>query len=208
MALSDMMRLTKNQRVLLGTLLNDAKELVVCVGPTGSGKTMLACAAAKASRKKSVVFTRPTVVTGNEIGFLPGSAAHKVAPFMGPILLDNKENLPKSYEILPLQHMRGRTFKDSFLLCDEAQNCSKEQLKMLLTRIGSGTKMVVTGDLEQSDLEEPNGLAHIAAGIHRWRHKLNHVALVELDDEDIQRSAAALELHNLYAAMEFKKDWE
>ena len=144
-------------------------DVVFCVGPAGTGKTYLAVANAinylKNRKVEKVVLSRPAVEAGEKIGFLPGDIKEKVDPYLRPIydaLNDmmpsdkvEKKILSGEIEIAPLAFMRGRTLKNSYIIIDEAQNTSQIQMKMLLTRLGEGSRMVVTGDLTQVDL--PSG---------------------------------------------------
>lgn len=151
-------------------------RIIFAIGPAGTGKTMLAVLRAiKALRNKEVsriVVTRPSVaVAGENHGFLPGDLTKKMEPWCLPVLdIFNEYWSPreiqqmiddKILEFSPLMYMRGRTFKDTYIIFDEAQNSTKEQMKMLLTRIGEGTTLLVTGDPEQSDLSDNNGLADV-----------------------------------------------
>ncbi len=139
-------------------------DVVFLLGPAGTGKTHLAVAFALQElfekSKSKIVLTRPIVEAGENLGYLPGTLNEKVDPYMMP-LYDcinkitkggQRDYVMSKIEIAPLAYMRGRTFSDSVCILDEAQNCTHEQLKLFLTRLGNGSKMVVTGDPEQSDL--------------------------------------------------------
>jgi phosphate starvation-inducible PhoH-like protein len=142
------------------------KDIVFGIGPAGTGKTYLAVVMAvtalKANRVKRIVLTRPAVEAGESLGFLPGDLQEKVDPYLRPLYdalqdLLSAENMAKYMErgiieVAPLAYMRGRTLDDSFIILDEAQNTTPEQMKMFLTRLGFGSKMVITGDMTQVDL--------------------------------------------------------
>lgn len=155
----------------------EAKEIVFAIGPAGTGKTYLAVAAAVAAlRQKRVsrlVLARPAVEAGERLGFLPGALEEKVHPYLHP-LYDALQNLLEPerlrrfqdmqiIEIVPLAYMRGRTLDDAFIILDEAQNTTPQQMKMFLTRLGSRSKAVVTGDITQTDLpqDQPCGLVEV-----------------------------------------------
>lgn len=159
-------------------------ELVFAVGPAGTGKTYLAVAMAlsllQARRIKKIVLTRPAVEAGERLGFLPGDLAEKVNPYLRPLYDALYDMAPQAkvasmletgvIEIAPLAFMRGRTLNDAFVILDEAQNTTREQMKMFLTRMGFGSRMVVTGDVTQIDLpqnpgeiRERSGLIHALA---------------------------------------------
>ena len=154
------------------TLQKPEIPIVLCSGPAGTGKTMIACHEAiksiKSKQHNKIIITRPTITVEENIGFLPGTIEDKMYPFMIPIydyFLEyyTKEQIHSlinsgKLEIAPLAFMRGRTFADAFIIADEMQNSSKDQFKMLLTRMGHNSKLVITGDLMQNDLGPDNGL--------------------------------------------------
>jgi len=151
-------------------------DLTFCIGPAGTGKTFLAMAAAAAALRAGevnrLVLSRPIVEAGESLGFLPGDMLDKVDPYLRPLYdalhdiigLDRTRRLTEhgTIEVVPLAYMRGRTINDSFMILDEAQNCSPMQMKMFLTRMGFGSRMAVTGDITQSDLPagQRSGLRH------------------------------------------------
>lgn len=155
-----------NQAQKLAWEAFDKHDVLFLIGPAGCGKTMLACAFGiseiVSKKKKKIVLTRPIVEAGESLGFLPGSFEEKVNPYMLPMYdcIDRcvgrdgpqREIVSKSMEIAPLAYLRGRTFHDSVCIFDEAQNATTSQLKLFLTRFGSNSKIIVTGDPLQSDL--------------------------------------------------------
>ena len=174
------------------------QTVTIGVGPAGTGKTYLAVAAAVAAfRDKQVnriILTRPAVEAGERLGFLPGDLQSKVDPYLRPLydaLFDmlGAETYQKylergNIEVAPLAYMRGRTLDDSFIILDEAQNTSREQMKMFLTRLGFNTTMVITGDISQVDLTVPrSGLATI----ERILGGIDDIAFVHLKTEDVVR---------------------
>lgn len=176
----------------------EAKALVLALGPAGTGKTYLAIAKAvealESGRVARIVLSRPAVEAGESIGFLPGEMEDKLAPYLRPLYdaLSDRLSMKRvralmaegAIEIAPVGFMRGRTLNNAFVVIDEAQNCTYVQLKMLLTRLGWSSTMVVTGDPGQSDLlPELSGLASVAARLEEVRN----VAVVRLADADIVR---------------------
>jgi phosphate starvation-inducible protein PhoH and related proteins len=157
-------------------LRDERVDLIFGVGPAGTGKTFLAVAAAvealKQERVDRIIVTRPAVEAGEKLGYLPGDLAEKVDPYLQPIwdafrsqmsendLKTRRER--RTIEVAPLAFMRGRTLSNAFVICDEAQNATILQMKMVLTRLGEGSRMVVTGDPSQIDLvrADQSGLAH------------------------------------------------
>ena len=176
----------------------DARNLVLALGPAGSGKTYLAIAKAvealEAGKVGRIVLSRPAVEAGESLGFLPGELEDKLAPYLRPLYdaLSDRLSMKRvralitegAIEIAPVGFMRGRTLNNAFVVIDEAQNCTYVQLKMLLTRLGWNSTMVVTGDPKQSDLlPELSGLAGVADKLAT----LPNVAVVRLADQDIVR---------------------
>ena len=184
--------------------------ITIGVGPAGTGKTYLAVAAAVAAfRERSVnriILTRPAVEAGERLGFLPGDLQNKVDPYLRPLydaLFDmlGAETFQKyqergSIEVAPLAYMRGRTLDDSFIILDEAQNTTREQMKMFLTRLGFGSKIVITGDVTQIDLpdDKVSGLKDAV----RVLDGVKDIAICRLTSADVVRHALVQEIINAY----------
>lgn len=196
-----------------------AKNTVtIGVGPAGTGKTYLAVAAAVAAfRERTVnriVLTRPAVEAGERLGFLPGDMQNKVDPYLRPLydaLYDmlGAESFQKyqergAIEVAPLAYMRGRTLDDSFIILDEAQNTTKEQMKMFLTRLGFGSKVVITGDITQIDLpsDKTSGLKDALFVLDG----VKDIAICKLTSADVVRHALVQEIINAYERAEKKKE--
>jgi phosphate starvation-inducible PhoH-like protein len=186
------------------------------IGPAGTGKTYLAMAmAVDALRKKAVgriILTRPAVEAGEKLGFLPGTLYEKVDPYLRPLydalfdMMDIEQSTMLTergvIEVAPLAFMRGRTLNDSFVILDEAQNTTPEQMKMFLTRLGFGSKIVVTGDVTQTDL------IGALSGLKQVREILegvDDVAFVELDARDVVRHRLVQRIVNAYSEYEAAK---
>src|SRR5258708_700381 len=188
---------TMNQRRYFDAI--EHHDLVFGIGPAGTGKTYLAVAMAVAAllskRVSRIVLTRPAVEAGERLGFLPGTLQEKVDPFLRPLydaLYDmiEAEKVDKllernTIEIAPLAFMRGRTLNDSFIIMDEAQNTSPEQMKMILTRQGFNSKMVVTGDVTQIDL--PQGMRSGLVEVVDVLRNVEGISFVQFDDRDVVR---------------------
>lgn len=203
---------TENQQKYVNTLNSKDDSITIVVGPAGTGKTLMACNIAinylKEGKIDKIIITRPVVPVEEEIGYLPGSLVKKMDPWTRPIFDIFEEFYKKTevnnminngqIEISPLGFMRGRTFKNAFIIADEMQNSSPNQMYMLLTRIGENSRMAITGDLEQSDRLENNGLKDL---IEKYKQKGNmtNINLVELDKKDIQRSKLVNQVINLYS---------
>ncbi len=173
--------------------------VVICVGPAGTGKTYLAMAMAVVALKNKqisrIILTRPAVEAGEKLGFLPGDLQNKVDPYLRPLydaLYDfmgaeayARLSEKGAIEVAPLAYMRGRTLNDAFIILDEAQNCTMEQMKMFLTRFGENSKVVVTGDITQIDLpkERSSGLKKVT-GILK---NIDHISIVNLTNKDVVR---------------------
>ena len=185
-------------------------DVVFCTGPAGTGKTYLAVANAinylKDRKIEKIILSRPAVEAGERIGFLPGDIKEKVDPYLRPIydaLYDmmpfdkvDKKIISGEIEIAPLAFMRGRTLKNSYIIIDEAQNTTKVQMKMLLTRLGEGSKMVITGDLTQVDLPagQISGLGH---SINILK-KIKGIEILKLDVSDIVRHPIVSKIIDAY----------
>jgi phosphate starvation-inducible PhoH-like protein len=209
---------TEGQRLYLEALQNKNTSILVGLGPAGTGKTMFSCNAAMdgflSGTYQKIVLTRPVVSVEEEIGFLPGSLVQKMDPWTRPIFDIFLERFSKVkldsmiqtgiIEISPLGYMRGRTFKNTFIIADEMQNSSPMQMKMMTTRIGENSKMVITGDLNQSDRCEKNGLVDL---VERLRKKTvgggvefhdKMIDILELSNSDIQRSPVVRRILDIY----------
>ncbi len=187
------------------------KDTVVFgVGPAGTGKTYLAvCLAVQAFKQKQVekiILTRPAVEAGEKLGFLPGDLQTKVDPYLRPLYDALQEMLGvESYtklmergtiEIAPLAYMRGRTLSNAFIILDEAQNTTREQMKMFLTRLGDGSKMVITGDVSQIDLPEgkQSGLIHST----NLLKEVEGISVINLTDKDVVRNTLVMRIVRAY----------
>ena len=204
---------TRNQEQLVLALLDDNQHIVVTAGPAGTGKTYLAMqAAVKALREgtcERIVLTRPAVgVEDEEHGFLPGDLNQKMEPWTRPLIDVLRETYrPQDItamienqliEISPLAFMRGRTFKHSWIIADEMQNATPNQMKMLMTRIGVGSKIVVTGDVEQTDRPgSNNGLLDLCTKLDRTN--VEGIAMCPLEAKDVQRHAIIGQVLKLYS---------
>ena len=192
-------------------LYSPNKQMVFAIGPAGTGKTMLACIAAITGYNdksyKKIIMTRPVVSVEEDIGYLPGTLEEKMDPWIRPIMdifgeYYNQADIQfmikeKILEICPLAYMRGRTFKDSFIIADEMQNSTPIQMKMLLTRIGDDSKMVVTGDLNQHDRKYgENGLKDIYDKVKG--KQLKRIDSVVFQHVDIERSPIVRDILELY----------
>jgi phosphate starvation-inducible PhoH-like protein len=185
-------------------------ELVLAVGPAGTGKTYLAVAMAveclKRREIRRIVLVRPAVEAGESLGFLPGDLQAKINPYLRPLLDALHEmmdyELIKSYmerdviEVVPLAYMRGRTLNEAFVILDEAQNTTVAQMKMFLTRMGEGSKIVVSGDITQVDLPSST-CSGLVDAVHRLRN-IRGVSIVELDESDIVRHRLVQEIVQAY----------
>ena len=220
---------THRQEKYIEYLKNNNIKIVCSVGPAGTGKTFLACNEAihllKNNLIQKIILTRPVVPVEEDIGFLPGSLVKKMDPWTKPILdvfeetysRSEIENLIKNniIEICPLAYMRGRTFKDAFIIADEMQNSSPNQMLMLTTRIGENSKMVITGDLKQTDKPFKSGLLDFITKFNIYKDnyfaksenvtnaygefiKDVGIQIVQFDNTDIQRSKVVSTILEIY----------
>lgn len=192
--------------------LNDPQKMIVfAIGPAGTGKTMLGVQWAvdqlKYGEIDKIIVTRPAVSVDEEHGFLPGDLNEKMAPWTKPIFDVLQENF-NAHEIenfvregvietSPLAYMRGRTFKNAVVIADEMQNATPSQMKMLLTRLGTGSKMVVTGDLQQADRPTNNGLLEFL-GLYKDFKQHRYVDICQFTVEDVERHEAVKEILAIY----------
>ena len=196
-------------------LKNPRKHIIFAIGPAGTGKTMLGVQMAVKQLKEEVidkiVVTRPAVSVDEEHGFLPGKLEQKMEPWTRPIFDVFREYFHVReiasmlengvIEISPLAYMRGRTFKNAFIVADEMQNATPSQMKMLLTRIGEHSRMVVTGDLQQADRPTNNGLLEFVERIQRHSgHKMVDIAWFET--KDIERHPVVKEILSIYGELD------
>jgi phosphate starvation-inducible PhoH-like protein len=194
----------------------DQNTIVFGVGPAGTGKTYLAMAkAVQALQRKEVsriILTRPAVEAGERLGFLPGTLNDKIDPYLRPLfdalheMLD-PESVPKllasgTIEVAPLAYMRGRTLNDSFIILDEAQNTTPEQMKMFLTRLGFNSRMVITGDITQIDL--PNGTSGLRTALEILTD-VDDVAVSYLTSDDVVRHSLVARIIDAYSKFEESK---
>jgi len=188
---------TANQKKYVDAI--DENTITFGIGPAGTGKTYLAMAKAvaalQAKKVNRIILTRPAVEAGEKLGFLPGTLSEKIDPFLRPLFdalhdMIDVDSIPRLMqtgviEVAPLAYMRGRTLNDSFIILDEAQNTTPEQMKMFLTRLGFGSKMVITGDVTQVDL--PNGVRSGLRIITDILQDVEDIAFMELTAEDVVR---------------------
>jgi phosphate starvation-inducible protein PhoH and related proteins len=208
---------THNQNELVKSVQNN--QITILSGPAGSGKTfistILAAKALKEGTVEKIVITRPAVEAGEHLGFLPGELANKLDPYLKPIydvleILFKKDEKSREkegqteaaikytdrVEIVPVAFMRGRTFHNSFVIFDEAQNATAEQVRMIMTRLGQNSKMVIDGDVKQSDLGYNNGLKFV---INRLEHNpIKDIGLVRMNDNDIIRNKLIADIEKMF----------
>lgn len=196
----------------------DNNTIVFGIGPAGTGKTYLAVAKAvqalQAKRVNRIVLTRPAVEAGERLGFLPGTLSEKIDPYLRPLYdalhdMIDPDSIPRlitsgTIEVAPLAYMRGRTLNDAFIILDEAQNTTAQQMKMFLTRLGFGSTMVVTGDVTQVDL--PGGTTSGLRVVSDILEGLNDVAFVRLDHNDVVRHRLVGDIVAAYERFDLKVD--
>jgi len=217
----------ENQKIYNKYLSENTSSIIFAIGPAGTGKTLLACNSAikqfKSGLFSKIIITRPAVsVEEEEMGFLPGNLVAKMDPWTRPIFdifsefytyMEIRKMIENNViEIAPLAFMRGRTFKNAFIIADEMQNSSPNQMLMLTTRIGESSKMVITGDLNQSDKKDPlklNGLADIINKYKKFNNEKSGIRLVEMTTSDIERNPIIITLMDIYGInVESKKTKE
>lgn len=218
---------TSTQEKYIEYLKNNNIKIVCSVGPAGTGKTFLACSEAiqllKHNSINKIILTRPVVPVEEDIGFLPGNLVKKMDPWTKPILDVFEESFSRQeidnfirnniIEICPLAYMRGRTFKNAFIIADEMQNSSPNQMLMLTTRIGENSKMVITGDLKQTDKPCKSGLLNFITKFYNYKtkyftrseNKTNAqfikdvgIQVVQFNNSDIQRSKVVATILDIY----------
>ena len=213
---NDLRARTPNQALYLDNMVSH--DITFGIGPAGTGKTYLAVAMAVDALQRSavqrIVLTRPAVEAGERLGFLPGDLSQKIDPYLRPLYdalydLMGFEQVQKAFErqaieIAPLAFMRGRTLNNAFVILDEAQNTTIEQMKMFLTRIGFGSKAVVTGDVSQIDLPktQPSGLIDA----ERVLKRVNGIAITRLTSADVVRHPLVARIVDAYEAPRRKVD--
>ena len=207
---------TANQKAYVEAIAENT--ITFGIGPAGTGKTYLAMAKAVAALQarevNRIILTRPAVEAGEHLGFLPGTLTEKIDPYLRPLfdalhdMLDN-DAIPKLMqsgvvEVAPLAYMRGRTLNDSFIILDEAQNTTPEQMKMFLTRLGFGSKMVITGDVTQVDL--PGGKNSGLASVRKILDGVDDIAFLDLTAEDVVRHRLISDIVSAYEAHDNAKE--
>jgi phosphate starvation-inducible PhoH-like protein len=206
---------TSNQKRYVEAI--DDHTITFGIGPAGTGKTYLAMAKAiqalQAKQVNRIILTRPAVEAGERLGFLPGTLQEKIDPYLRPLFdalhdMIDQESIPRLMasgiiEIAPLAYMRGRTLNDAFVILDEAQNTSAEQMKMFLTRLGFGSKMVITGDVTQVDL--PSGTQSGLRIVHEILGDVDDIAFIPLTAEDVVRNRLVGEIVSAYGRFDDAK---
>ena len=187
---------TENQKDYIISIVEN--DIVFCSGPAGSGKSYIAAGIAGHHLHKgaieNIIISRPLVCTGKDIGSLPGEMGEKIAPYLLPMKENFKHFLGQSYyghysnrgqiQYKPLEVMRGSTFHDSYMILDEAQNCTEDQIKMFVSRMGQNSKVLINGDIEQNDLRGRSGLSYCMNKLER----VEGIGISHLTYEDIQRN--------------------
>ncbi len=205
----------ENQKIYIEYIKDKATPIVFSTGAAGTGKTFIAVIEALREvfvnkNYKKILITRPVVTCSEDIGYLPGSFQDKLDPYLKPLYdiflkyiskKDLKYYLDKEIiEICPLGYIRGRTIENSFMIIDETQNCSIEQMKNLLTRIGKGSKFIITGDLKQSDLNKVNGLNDFINKYKNYSNnkEVNSIKIIEFEKKDVVRNKIIKTILNIY----------
>jgi phosphate starvation-inducible PhoH-like protein len=203
---------TKNQSLFLQALNTQKSQAVVCYGSAGTGKTLLSCQEAVKSLLSNtvngIIITRPAICADEDLGFLPGEVDDKMRPFVQPVYDCLEKIVSKAYleimikrnqiQIVPLAFMRGRTFESKFIIADEMQNSTVEQMKMILTRIGKNSKLVVIGDPLQTDRKiKCNGLADLINRMKKHTDDIQRIKCIRLETKDIQREDVVREVLNV-----------
>ena len=218
---------TPNQKQYDAYLKDDDVKIIFAIGPAGTGKTLLACNHAiqelKSGNIKKIIITRPVVPVEEDIGFLPGNINKKMDPWTRPIIdiflefYSQKEidlMMQNSViEISPLAYMRGRTFKNAFVIADEMQNSSPNQMLMFTTRFGENSKMIITGDLKQTDKGMFSGLYDFLEKFRIFRRnqnedKVKEIKIVEMNKSDIKRDPIVSTILDIYESVEAEKNVE
>jgi phosphate starvation-inducible PhoH-like protein len=205
---------SENQKKYVSFLDDNKYKIIVSLGPAGTGKTLFACQKAilklKTDELNKIIITRPVVSVEEEIGFLPGNLIKKMDPWTKPIFDIFLEFFSKTeldymllinkIEICPLAYMRGRTFKNAYIIADEMQNSSPNQMKMLMTRLGDNSRLIVTGDLRQSDIKIENGLNDFINKFNIYNKSYNDtsISVVNFENEDIERSEIVKQIIDIY----------
>lgn len=199
---------TKLNHVRYKDSIKNFKGITVAIGPAGTAKTHIACETCIkgliSGEKKKLIITRPAINADEDHGYLPGYIDQKMEPYLMPIY-DSFRKVAKDYkkldiEICPFAYMRGRTFEDAYIIADEMQNSTVSQMKMILTRLGENSKLVISGDVEQSDLNGPNGLNDIIKRIEILYEQTDEcvVDLIKFNNEDILRSDIVKKVLSFY----------
>lgn len=206
---------TKNQENYVKNMNNNTNKIIIGIGPAGTGKTLFACNYAaeqlKSEKIQKIILTRPIVPVEEDLGYLPGKINNKMEPWTRPLFdilqeyFHNKDIVTMlqsgKIEIAPLAYMRGRTFKNSIIIADEMQNSSPSQMLMTTTRIGEDSKLLITGDLNQSDRYENNGLKELIKKIDSYKSfggKSDGISIISFDSNDIQRSKIVNKIIEIY----------